>query len=360
MSKNYQDERVIGARVSDSWHYRGMKTVILENQFIKLYIIADKGADISSFVYKPTDTEMMFKTPWGVRNPSLSTPSTGDPESVWLDYYEGGWQTVVPHGGYPTKYYGADYGIHGDVNNIPWDTKILIDTPELCKIEFIGRSMRSPFEIKRVISLKSNERFIEIEQEVKNYGEEDLDIVWLEHIAIGGSFLTEKCTLTVPDCTILTHPTDADKSSKLKPNFSGNWPFVDMKNGKKSDFRKIPGKSDRSLDMAYFTDLSEGWYSVTNKEIGLSWAVEFPKDLFKYIWYWRNFGGSYGYPFYGRSYNAGLEPCTSWHNDGVKEARNNGTALPVKAGAFVSAKMKAGIILDYSTKQKKNPFIDIK
>ena len=356
MSTNYQDERDFGARVSDSWQYRGLKTVILENKFIRIQIIADKGADISSFIYKPTDTEIMFKTPWGIRNPSNNVPSTGDGASVWLDYYEGGWQTVIPHGGYPSTYYGADFGIHGDVNNIPWDTKIIEDTPELCKVEFTGRSMRSPFEIKRLISLKSDERFIEIHQEVTNFGEEDLDIVWLEHIAVGGTFLSEECTLTIPDCTILSHPEDVDKSSKLKPRFSGPWPFVEMKDGSLSDFRLIPGKSDRSLDMAYFTDLSDGWYVVTNNKINLSWGVEFPKELFKYIWYWRNYGGGYGYPWYGRSYNAGLEPCTSWGNGGVEHAKNNGSALPVKAGQTISANMKAGIILEYSIDERKGPF----
>ena len=161
MYTNYQDQRTQGVRISDSWRYRGLKTVILENKFIKLNIIADKGADISNFIYKPTDTEMLFQTPWGLRNPSLTIPSSGDPTSIWLDYYEGGWQTVVPHGGYPSNYYGADYGIHGDVNLIPWDTKIIEDSPDICKVEFIGRSMRSPFEVKKTKSLKADESLVQ-------------------------------------------------------------------------------------------------------------------------------------------------------------------------------------------------------
>jgi len=353
---NYQDERTYGCRVSDSWHYRGMKTVIIENKYIRVQIIADKGADISSFIYKPTDTEIMFKTPWGIRNPSLTIPSSGDPASVWLDYYEGGWQTVLPHGGYPSNYYGADFGLHGDVNNMPWDTRIISDTPDYCEVEFYGRSIRSPFEIKRTITLKSDESFIGIKQEVKNFGEEDLDIVWLEHIAIGGSFLSDKCSLKLPDCKILTHPEDIDKSSKLKPNFKGDWPNVDLKDGSVSDFSSIPGKNDRSLDMAYFTDFDEGWYVVTNHDLNISWGVEFPKDIFKYVWYWRNFGGGYGYPWYGRCYNAGLEPCTSWHNGGVEQAQENNSALPVKGGQSISASMKAGIVTSYSSENNINPF----
>ena len=45
--------------------------------------------------------------------------------------------------------------------------------------------------------------------------------------------------------------------------------------------------------MAYLTDLTEGWYTVTNNELN-SWG-EFPKDLFKYLQYWRLFGGGFGH-----------------------------------------------------------------
>ena len=84
----------------------------------------------------------------------------------------------------------------------------------------------------------------------------DQDFHLLLNIAIGGTFLSENCTLNLPECTVLSHPEDIDKSSKLKPNFSGPWPNVEMKDGSISDFREIQPKSYRSLDMAYFTDLS--------------------------------------------------------------------------------------------------------
>ena len=133
---HYQDERTTGCRVSDSWSYRGLKTVILENGVVRVTVLADKGADIYSFVHKPTDTDFMWRTPWGVRDPQKTVPPTGSPQSAWLDFYEGGWQTVVPHGGYPDQVYGADFGIHGDVNLIPWDAQIVEDTTERVSVTF--------------------------------------------------------------------------------------------------------------------------------------------------------------------------------------------------------------------------------
>jgi hypothetical protein len=184
---------------------------------------------------------------------------------------------------------------------------------------------------------------LRLDETVTNEGEEPVHIVWLEHIAIGPPFLSDKCRLFVPeDATVLSHPVDTSPTSKLKAGFKGRWPMVDAKAGGQIDFRRLPPKEDRSLDMAYFTDMKQGWYALANQETGVGWAVSFPVDVFKYLWYWRNLGGGWGYPWYGRSYNVGLEPCTSFHNGGLNQAMDNGTALKIDAGAGVKATIHAG------------------
>ena len=48
------------------------------------------------------------------------------------------------------------------------------------------------------------------------------------------------------------------------------------------------------------TEMPEGWYAVTNEETGVGFGLRFPADVFPYLWYWRNLGGGWGYPWYGR------------------------------------------------------------
>jgi hypothetical protein len=319
-----------------------LKTVVLENEIVRITVLADKGSDIYSFVHKPTDTDFMWKTPWGVRDPSKSIPPTGDPSSIWLDFYEGGWQTVVPHGGYSDQVYGADFGIHGDVNLIPWDTVIVEDTPESVSVRFSAKSVRMPIKVTKTLTLVSGSPTLKLEESVMNEGEEDLDIVWLEHIAIGPPVLSDKSRLFVPKSKLLSHPESIDPNSKLEPDFIGEWPKINTKDGSVVDLSRVPPKEDRSLDMAYMTDMSEGWYALLNEETNIGWAVSYPIETFKYLWYWRNFGGGYGYPWYGRCYNAGLEPCTSFGNGGIKQAQENGSALNIRAGATVSVTITAG------------------
>ncbi|MDA1278769.1 MAG: DUF4432 family protein [Chloroflexi bacterium] len=351
----YQEERTSGCRISDSWGYRGLKTIVLENELVRVTVLADKGADIYSFVHKPTDTDFMWRTPWGVRDPRLAESPTGDAASVWLDHYEGGWQTVVPHGGYADRVYGADFGIHGDVNTIPWDAAIVEDAPERVSAMFKAKSVRMPMTVTKTLSLAAGSAILSVEETVMNEGEQDLDFVWLEHIAIGPPVLSGKSRLFVPASRVLSHPESIDQNSKLEPSFEGEWPNVNAIDGSVLDFTYVPAKEDRSLDMAYMTGMSEGWYALLNEETNLGWAVSYPVDVFKYLWYWRNFGGGYGYPWYGRCYNAGLEPCTSFGNGGIAQAQENGTAFNIRAGQAVSVSIKAGPFTGHGTVTRVDP-----
>ncbi len=338
---HYQDERTHGCRVSDSWTYRGLKTVVMENSQVRVVILADKGADIYSFVHKPTDTEFMWRSPWGVRNPRKFVPSTGSSQGMWLDYYEGGWQTVVPHGGYPDEVYGAEFGLHAELNNLPWDAAIVEDTAERVAVNFRAKGVRMPVAVDMTLTLDADSPALRLSKTAINESEESVDIVWLEHIAIGPPFLSDRCQLYVPECKVLTHPEAFVDSQKLALGWEGNWPMVPAADGSQIDFRNIPPKEDRSLDMAYMTELSEGWYAVHNKETSVGFAVSFPSDVFRYLWYWRNLGGGWGYPWYGRCYNVGLEPCTSWDNRGLKHSMENDSARTLQAGESLTTEITA-------------------
>ncbi|SVD30797.1 uncharacterized protein METZ01_LOCUS383651, partial [marine metagenome] len=48
----YSLDRTLGCRISDEWTFKGLKTVILENEFLQIMVLADKGADIYKIVNK--------------------------------------------------------------------------------------------------------------------------------------------------------------------------------------------------------------------------------------------------------------------------------------------------------------------
>ena len=337
---HYQHERTYGARISDDWTFRGLKTVIIENEVLRIVVLADKGADIYQFVHKPTDTDFMWRSPWGVRDPRRFASTTGAPANVWLDYYEGGWQTALPGGGFPSVYGGADMGLHAEVNTMPWDCVILQDTPERVSARFSVRTYRTPFFFQKTLSLSSGSPILEIDQSLLNEGEEPVHCVWGEHIALGAPFLSADCVIDLPGGTVINHPEDftpTPSSGRLRR------PLAQRPAQRRTphDLSRVPGPEWDSYDQSYITDMPEGWYAVTNTELGLGFGVSFPTDIYKYLWYWQSFGGGYGHPWYGPHLQRGLEPFTSYTNEGLINAIQNGTALFLQPHQAVETSVRA-------------------
>ena len=338
----YQHERNHGCRVSDAWTFRGLKTAVIENEILRVVVLIDKGADIYQFVHKPTDTDFMWRSPWGIRAPHARVPTSGAPDSLWMDVYEGGWQTVLPGGGFPSRHMGADVGLHAEISTVPWDAAIIDDKPDIVSMRFWVRAARTPFFFEKILTLRGNSPVLEIEARLTNEGEEPVPCVWGEHIALGPPFLSEDCVIDLPGGLIMNEEGDDWHSNiKLMPGLKSPWPMSQLRDGTPRDLSQIPPKDFRSYDMSYIADMPDGWYAITNQKSGVGFGFHYPKNVFKFLWYWHSFGGGFGYPWYGRTYNIGLEPFTSYGNAGLANAVENGTALIVQPGETVEVAQRA-------------------
>ena len=102
------------------------------------------------------------------------------------------------------------------------------------------------------------------------------------------------------------------------------WPVADGIDGSPLDLSKVPPK-DTNSEMLYFTDLSEGWYEVESIDKGIGVRVEWDVTVMPYLWFWQEFGGTRGYPWYGDMYTVGLEPFSSLPTTGLAGAIANGS-----------------------------------
>lgn len=325
-------EHTHGARVSDAWTYRGLRTVVLENEYLRAIILADKGADVASLAHKPTDTEFLFRSPWGVRDPSTHVPSDGNGIAAFLDYYEGGWQTVVPNFGFPATHKDASFGLHGESATTPWDAQVLEEGPERAIVQLRVRLVRSPFVVVKQLSLEAASPTMVMTETLHNVGVEPVPLSYGHHIAFGAPFLSPDCVIDLPGGTVLGQPELFHERNRLTPGFTSTWPTAPARDGSEVDLRTIPPQESGHYDMAYITDMPEGWYAVTNRASGVGIAVTYPVETFRYLWYWQVFGGGTGYPWWGQTYNIGLEPVTSWPNGDFEEQLANRTAWSLDAG----------------------------
>lgn len=337
---HYGAEHTHGARVSDAWTYRGLKTVVLENEHLRAVILADKGADVASLVHKPTDTEFLFRTPWGVRDPRAYVPTDGGGVGSFLDCYEGGWQTVLPNFGFVAQQAGASFGLHGEASTMPWDARIVEEGPERATARFRVRLARSPFIVFKELSLVAGSPTLAVTETVINVGAEAVALSYGQHLAYGSPFLSPACVIDLPGGTVLGQPQIFHERNRLEPGFESSWPMAPGRDGSEVDLRLIPPQESGHYDMAYIAEMPDGWYAVTNRELGVGLAVRYPVETFRYLWYWQMFGGGLGYPWWGQTYNIGLEPVTSWPNGGLEEQIANGSAWHLEAGARHTSELR--------------------
>ena len=141
--------------VTDDWSLKGMKVVYLENAFLRIGILADRGSDIFEFKYKPLDLDFLLRLDKGIQNPAQVFTQMRDTHNQSEDYYYGGWQEILPNS--PSfNYRGASLGLHGEVSLIPWKYAIIKDTPDEVAVKFWTRPLRMPLLIEKTLSLQKN------------------------------------------------------------------------------------------------------------------------------------------------------------------------------------------------------------
>ncbi len=332
-----------GCRISDAWTFQGLRTLILENELLRVTVLLDKGSDIVEFRYKPLDLDFLFFAPSGVRNPNrgvVSAPSGGP----FLDYFSGGWNEVLPNGGPLVTYKGAELGQHGEVSLIPWEYAILEDSPDRVSVRLWVRPLRTPFFLEKTLSLESDRAVLTLDERLVNEGGEAMHAMWGQHIAFGRPFLEEGAVIDAPAGKFIVHDAmPGYEPRRFQPGRTVGWPLVPSPVGGVEDASRVPAFGEmQAQEMAYLAELSDGWYAITNPRRKVGFGVRFDHTLYRYIWYWQQLGNiAQGYPWWGRVHTTALEPWTSYPTGGLNEAIANGTALVLQPGQEIRTRLLA-------------------
>ncbi len=332
-----------GCRISDAWRYEGMKTLILENELLRVVVLVDKGSDIIEFRYKPRDLDFLFFAPGGLRNPTRHPPSAPS-NGPFLDYFSGGWNEVLPNGGPYVNYKGADVGQHGEISLIPWEYAIVEDSPERVAARLWVRPLRTPFFLEKTLSMEPGRAALCIDEQLTNEAGEPLHLMWGQHIAFGGPFLAEGAIIDAPARQFIVHEAmPGYEPRRFQPGLTAAWPHIPAPDGSPADASQVPAYgTTQAQEMAYLTELSQGWYAITNPVRKIGFGINFDPNLFRYIWYWQQLGEvARGYPWWGRIHTAALEPWSSYPTNGLNEAIANGTALELQPGQHIRTRLCA-------------------
>ena len=324
---SYLVQRNWGPRVRELV-YHGLRLVVLENERLRVGVLAGKGTDVVEFLYKPRDLDFAWLTAGGVRNPTAYLSTSPDPLATFVDSYPGGWQEVFPNSGAPSTYLGAQFEQHGEVCILPWDVRIDEESEGAVAVTFSVRTQKTPFSLEKQLRLVAGESTLYLEESIVNESDVRLEAMWGHHLAFGRPFLDESCRIRLPEgVTVIPHDVPIHpRGRRVVAGQRATWPVVEGADGGRVDLSVLPPRGELS-EIVYLTDFSDGWYEVEHPGQGLGFRVEWDVKQMPYLWYWQEFGASEGYPWYGRHYNIGLEPFSSYPTNGLAEAVANGSAL---------------------------------
>ena len=317
-------------RISDQHTFRGLRTLVLENELLRVTVLLDQGTDIYEFLYKSLDIDFMWRAPNRLQPPAFR-PAGTPPNVFFQDYYHGGWQEIFPSGGLGCAHKGATLHQHGEVALSAWDCRIGADTPDCVSATASTRTYRTPFAIEKTFRLESGKAVLFLDEKITNLAAEPMDYMWGHHPAFGAPFLDEHCRIDIPAARVAVHPDPVSDNQQLAPGaVFHSFPGVTDKNGAPFDLSCVPPPSARTQEMCYLLDLKDGWYGLTNTRRGAGFGMRWDKDVFPVVWLWEVFGGGFGFPWYGRTYNLALEPFTSWPGgmDNALRARTVKTLEP--------------------------------
>ena len=287
-------DRKTGCRFYEFVFY-GFRSLLIENNRIRVVLLLDKGTDIISFVDKKTDTDFVWTNPMGFS--CLEKIRKGNMDAdCFSDNYVGGWFEVLPNFGSPCDFAGKHFTGHGEVCNLPWDYNVIKDSEDEIELMFITRLSKYPFEIRKYLTMEKDSPSLNFREEVINLGAVPIEYTWALHPNIGKPFLNEDCVISLPF---------AEKEiSVLKEESMIN-------------------------EILSFDDVKSGKASIKNIKTGVGIAFEWDMNIFRHCKVWRYFAHSTGHHHHSGGYVACIIPCSS-KTMGIDKAAEKGETLSIK------------------------------
>lgn len=318
----------------------GLKGIRLSNPAVSVTVIPDKGADIYALVHRATGLDVLWKSPQGLRAPGQGRFAP-DSATAWLEMYEGGWQEILPNGGDACQHNGVELSFHGESTTLPWQYDILSAEGDQIAVEFSVRLYRSPFAIRRRMSLNAEQPALFIDETVTNWGADAAALMWGHHPAFGAPFLSADTRLSCSARSVLVDDSYDPSHNRYVPGSQSLWPYVCGKDGSVDDLSVLPGADVQRDSLIYLLDTGESpWYALTNPVQRVGVGITWTQEVFRCLWLWQEVHATRGFPWYGQAYTVAVEPWSSYPGFGLAKVIDaTQTHLTIPAGGALEARL---------------------
>jgi hypothetical protein len=277
--------------VNTDWSYRGLRTVVLENQFLRVIILPEAGAKIWQITYKPLDVNLLWNNP---RIAPARLPGNSRYDDVW----SGGWDELFPNDEVAVIE-GESYPDHGELWTGDWSAEPFSHGDDAgVRLRYV--TPISAIEVEKTIRVGRAHSRIEFHHRFTNRGRRVFPFLWKLHPAMA---VSSQHRVDFPPMNVVLEP--AFPGTLAGASQPAEWPMIKTPTGD-VDLRRIPPEDARQLYFFYGTQMKGSWCALTNSATGLSCGLQFDPEVLDCCWLFATYGG-------WRSYNVVvLEPCTGY------------------------------------------------
>src|ERR1700722_10744740 len=156
----------------------GLRTLVLENRFLRLAVLPEAGARIWQITYKPLNSRLLWKHP-------TAQPEHHELHACYDDVWSGGWDELFPNDEAGTLN-GRQFPDHGELWTGAWQAEPFQNG------ESAGGRLRfttpiSNFLVEKTVILRPERAAFEIKYRFTNQGAETLPFLWKLHPAFAVS-----------------------------------------------------------------------------------------------------------------------------------------------------------------------------
>lgn len=268
--KNARIRKCHGPRVLQGLTLDGAETVVLENELLRIMVNLSRGAMVTEFLHKPSDLDVLYKIPSGIRPYGSYTPCSTD-VSPFSENHPEGWFECFPSGSIAVKQDGASIGFHGEIWGQPFELEAVSESAGECSIRISALTLRTPWKLTKTLSLKRNDPALFVEETALNLGADTRTIMWGQHPVFGAPFLDGRCVIQTDAKVLLPQ---FDKKEAMR------WPI----GPEKRDFSKVAAPSSGQGKMIYLTEFKTGRYRIVSPSWKLAFELNWNTRDFPWCW----------------------------------------------------------------------------
>jgi hypothetical protein len=290
-----------------------MNTAVLESALLRAVVTADRG-EIRSLVHRPTESELLFQSPW---RPAASGLDLLDPEA-WTRAWPGGWTLLFPNAGERCTVSGREHGFHGAASLARWTVGQVADDAVL-----LGWRDPSGLEVERWVRLRGGR--LEVENRVTNRSNTDQPYLLVEHLIFGERIAGAGARIAAPPAPVVRMDDAGEPLGEPEP-----WPTAEgWDTASAQPFSRFGALSRSGTDRVVVER--------DGLEVAVCWTG------LPALWFWHEHQASDGFPDARPITCLGLEPASTITSQGLARALDRDEARILRPGASASTMTKVVI-----------------